>query len=776
MNENTSPTFVGNKYRITVLSEMLIRFEYSETGEFFDGQSSLVRNRVFPSCAVEVNDTGSDLILTSKYFTMQYVKDKSFFGSKMFPDSNLRVKLNETDKIWFPTNAEVRNFKSNKFSFDSNTKNYKSLYSTDGYVMIDDTDGLVFDANGYLRKRTTKNVDMYLFVYRRDFALCLQDFFRLTGFPPMIPKYALGIWWNRERVYNAYDSHLLIDLFDKYDIPISVFLLSEFWHLENLKNPVYKKSGYSFSNELFPEPEKFIDSMHEKNIKVGLNFDPSEGITPHDQEVYPYFNDKDNNIIKFNIFDKEFAKIFFENILKRLNNVDFLWNDYDKDIDSLIALNNLLIKAKDKNRFLTLTRNSGLGSHTSPVLYSGKTTVSWKTLSMLPEYNAGASNYGVSWWSHDVGGYQDGIEESELYLRYVQFSTFSPIFRFSAKRGAYYKREPWLWDIKTMTIAKSYCDLRYRLIPYIYSEGYHYSSTGAPLCMPLYYTNPEIYDELDYRNHYKFGSQLLIAPITKPMNNLISRSIHKVFLPKGTWYDYKSGKKFFGNKRYVTFYKEEDYPFFVKEGGIVPLKIFDSKKNDLNNPRSLEINIFPGKSNIYRLYEDDGESLDYKDGKFCTTVFDYNYMKNNYTLIIRPVDGISRIIPDLRNYVIKFRNVKMADDVELFLNGGRFTNFTATVQENDFVIEIKDVPTSRQLTINCRGKDIEIDASRILNDDINSIIFDLKIETSLKESLASIIFGDSELRAKRIAIKKLKSKGLHPKFISMFLKLLEYNS
>ena len=75
--------------------------------------------------------------------------------------------------------------------------------------------------------------------------------------------------------------------------------------------------------------------------------------------------------------------------------------------------------------------------------------VSWKTLDYLPYFNSCASNLGLSWWSHDIGGFKEGIEDAELYMRYVQFGTFSPIFRFSAKRGIYYKREPWRWDITT---------------------------------------------------------------------------------------------------------------------------------------------------------------------------------------------------------------------------------------------------------------------------------------------------------------------------------------
>ena len=411
--------------------------------------------------------------------------------------------------------------------------------------------------------------------------------------------------------------------------------------------------------------------------------------------------------------------------------------------------------------------------HRAGILYSGETIVSWDTLKYLPFYNSMAANKGVSWWSHDVGGYKDGVEDNELYVRYVQFSTFSPIFRFSAKRGVYYKREPWVWDVKTFTIAREYCWLRQRLIPYLYTAAYEYHKTGKPLIQPIYYTYPEIYDEPTYRNEYYFGKELFVAPITKPKDVTMNRSIERVFLPKGIWYDFKTGKKFVGNKRYVVFYKEEEYPVFARAGAIIPLANLEKNINDLTPPKSIEINVFPGQSNEFKLYEDDGITKLHEEGYYIVTSIDYNYLQNNYTLIIHPVDGKTEIIPRLRNYKIRFRNTRTADSVDIYLNGDKANlEYECYEDENDFVVDIKDVDTTKQLTINCKGNDIEINAVRIINEDINSIISDLKITTKLKEEIADIIFSDLDIKAKRIKIKKLR--GLDGRFTRMFIKLLEY--
>lgn len=237
----------------------------------------------------------------------------------------------------------------------------------------------------------------------------------------------------------------------------------------------------------------------------------------------------------------------------------------------------------------------------------------------------------------------------------------------------------------------------------------------------------------------------------------------------------KTGKKFSGNKRYVVFYKEEDYPVFAKSGSIIPMAILPENINDTNPPKGLEIHVFPGRSNIYKLYEDDGLSRLNEEGYYIVTAIDYNYLANNYTLIIRPIEGKAGIIPKMRDYKIRFRNTREAEDVKAYINGTSIP-VESYIEDNDFVVIVANVSTTSQLTINCKGKDIEIDAIRLINEDINDIISDAKITTSLKEAIASIMFSNLTLNKKRIGIKKLKNKGLSKDFIKMFLKLLDYAS
>ena len=200
--------FKGEKYRITLLSERLIRFEYSEEGIFYDGLTERVINRNFITPEYQVKEDNKYLEISTKYFKLTYAKEKPFAASKMAPDANLKVLLQNTDKMWYFNHPEARNFRGTAMSLDENSAKtglYKGLYSTDGFASIDDSTSLLLNENGTLTPPTTKRVDTYLFIYRRDFGLCLRDYFTLTGRPSLIPRYALGIWWNKNEIYSFED-------------------------------------------------------------------------------------------------------------------------------------------------------------------------------------------------------------------------------------------------------------------------------------------------------------------------------------------------------------------------------------------------------------------------------------------------------------------------------------------------------------------------------------------------------------------------------------------
>ncbi|MDD3341245.1 MAG: glycoside hydrolase family 31 protein [Bacilli bacterium] len=777
----------GKKYRITVLTERLVRLEYNAEGIFEDRPTEqiLYRNVAVPLYQFKENEMY--LEIKTKYFRLLYTKEKPFTGNRFNQMANFRIELLNTENIWYFGHPEARNYGAPYLNLMDNKgkiKYQKSLYSLDGFTSIDDSKSKIIEQTGTLIDRSIEEIDTYVFLYGTDFEACLRDYFLVTGAPALLPRYAFGNWWSRNVPYNDESLHELVAEFEKQEIPLSIILLNPDWHLRSYGKQNALHTGFTFDSSKFSSPTDMVSYLHTKGIRLGLSVNPTEGFYPYDtyyDKAKGYLEADKNGIIPFNALDPKTMDVYLKLFIHPLDNfgIDFYFIDIenDKDIKNLWALNHYHFydMMRDyKRRPMLLSRNAGIGAHRYPALYSGKTVVSWETLKQIPFHNGAATNLGVSFWSHDIGGYYKGTEDNELYTRYVQLGTFSPILKFGSEKGKYYKREPWKWSVKTYEIVKDYLNLRHRMIPYLYTEAYNYHAKGIPLMVPIYYKFPELYDDELYKNEYYLGSQIFVSPIVSKKDYVMNRVIHRIFMPEGTWYDFVTGKKFPGNKRYVSFFKDNEYPVFVKEGSILVLGD-NENVNDTTPPNALEIQIFPGKSNSYTLYEDDGLSDLYKKGYYLKTNIDYNYLPSNYTVIVRALEGKSGIVPPTRNYTFRFRNTKKSNDVTVYF-GGEVISSKTYVDGTDFIVKVENVNTIGQLTINCKGKDIEIDAVRIINDEIGSIISDLQIETELKEKIDTIIFSDLALNKKRIEIRKLKNKGLEPKFVKLFLKLLEYVS
>lgn len=773
--------YKGNKYRITILTERLIRLEYNENSKFVDAPTELVLNRNFEEPKFAAKEDANFIEIKTPYFTLFYSKEKPFKGTSISPTSNLKVAVNNSDKVWYYNNPEVRNFKAplNNLNVGKNKASFqKSLFSTDGFSTIDDSNSKIFLSTGEVKEREEKSIDTYLFVYLNDFQSCLKDYFALTGKPALIPRYALGNWWQKNEIYSDEQIKKLVRSFHHNEIPLSIFMLDKGWHKQNNLND----TGFTFDNINFKQPTDIINYLHSKGIRLGLNINPINGIS-NTEEFYEqaknYLTPNESGIIPFNVLDPKLIDVYIKLFIHPLDalGVDFYWLDY---MDASKRQEMFLLKhyqfydiMRDyKRRPMILGYNSGIAAHRYPVLYSGKTVVSWETLRAIPLHNAHSSNLGVCYWSHDIGGYEGGIEDNELYERFVQLGVFSPIMKFGSNMGRYYKREPWNWNIKTYMITKKYLQLRHKMIPYLYSEAYKYHMQGVPIIQPLYYKFPEMYDDPLFKNEYFFGGELFVSPILKQQDPVMSRTIHKFYMPEGTWFDTTTGKKYNGGKSYVQFFKDEDYPVFARHGAIIPMS-FSKILNDTTPPEDMEIQIYPGRSNTYNLYEDDGLSDLYRKGFYLLSNIDYTHLPNDYKVTIRAIEGKSGIVPKTRNYRIRFKNTRLANEVSASYNGTQLPTEVYT-DELDFIVNVNNVPSIGKFEVRIKGKDIAIDAVRLINDDIKNILGDLQINTELKFEIDKILFSDMSISKKRIGIRKLKNKKLERKFILLFIKLLEY--
>ena len=448
---NPRAVIKGNNYRFTILSERLIRIEYSKNGMFIDTPTELVLCRNFPIPKFDITQDSKYLEITTKYFHLAYTKES------LITASSLRISLVGTESMWYYGHPEIKTYNGALISIEGSEKYQKGIYSVEGFSSIDDSKTLLIDQYGNFINKKNESIDIYLFMYKEDFDLALKDYFTLTGKPQLLPRYALGNWWSKNYAYNETSLRKLFSRFDKEQIPISILLMDTDWHITNNKY----KTGYTFNKELIPNPNTFIEYLHQNGVRIGLNIDPKEGIYPHEEmynKVLEYVKTTPNATIPFTPFNPLFLDIFFKLLLNPLEakGIDFFWLDCMDTASQFLLTHYMYLNLgrSEAKRSMLLSRNPLIAPHRYGVLYSGRSKVGFDTLRKLPGINTSAANIGVSWWSHDVGGFYDGVEDGELYIRNIELGCFSPIFRISVEKGRYYKREPWRWDVRTYAIVK----------------------------------------------------------------------------------------------------------------------------------------------------------------------------------------------------------------------------------------------------------------------------------------------------------------------------------
>ena len=755
---NKESCIIGNKYRITILTPRLARLEYTPSGKFIDDPTALVINRTFPKTPYGITESETLIQIDTGIFTITYVKDKDFKAGNL--GSNLKAVINNTTIEWQMNSPQVKNLRGINYSIDSIKDKIildTGLYSLDGYAVVKDNTPVLTE-NDIFIPREEGSKDIYLFMYNKDFDGCLNDYFTLTGYPNLIPRYALGAWWYKNDNYTSKDIISLVDRFNKDNIPISIFLLGDSWRGNNNYIPSIDLKNVS-------------NYLAQKNIKLGVTINPNLEIAKGTNEYNLISNYTNEEKFKFIPLSNEKLGIYLNMFINNLEmqGVELYSIDYNNPNDKIdlwkfAHYHHGKIETRGK-RGLSLTRNHGIAVHRYPIIWSGKTLVNWTTLNLLPRYNLQGYNVGVSFIAHPIGGYHNGIEEAELYLRYIQFACFSPIFLLASEGGKYYKREPWKWNPIIENDIINFMNLRYKLIPYIYTESYNYHKTGKGIVKPFYYDYPKILDDVQYKNQYFFGQNLFVSPITNKKNIVIDRVMKKIFVPDGIWFNLLDGKQYNGAKYYTNFYRDEDYPVFVKAGSIIPMSY--NIKEDI--PSTLELNIYPLNDGTYNLYEDDGITNNYKKGMYMITNFSYHYEKDNYTLKISKSEGKNLL--SKRNYLLRFKNTK---NIKAVYIEDKSITYNCYYDKNDFIMQINNLIVGRDLEVNIKGENVLVSSIRLINEDIKEILYDLAINTSLKDKLDEILFSDLEVKKKRIKIRKLKKKGLDSKYIKIFINLLEY--
>ena len=763
-----------NGVRFSVLTPYLVRTEIQTGSVFCDCPTQCVINRSFdtPRFTAEAISDGALLIKTE---ACKFAFD--FNAKKM-----LYIILDDGRKV---TDYQAGNLKGTCRTLDGTvgkTKLNNGVLSKNGVAVLDDSASLVVDNKGNISPRKASATDLYYFAYGYHYEEALKAYFNLTGFPPLIPRFALGNWWSRYKAYTQDEYMRLMEKFEEKKIPITVATIDMDWHwvkvtekfgkeaadkkesrgivelFYNLTNPGW--TGYSWNTDLFPDHKTFLLWLKEHNYKITLNLHPASGCKFY-EDAYADFCDfmgldkTKKQQIHFDITDKKFMEGYFRFLHhpQEDDGVDFWWIDWQQGtksktpgLDPLWALNHYhyLDNARNNKRPLILSRFAGAGSHRYPLGFSGDTAQSWSVLAFQPYFTSTASNIGYSWWSHDIGGHHFGERDDELYLRWVQFGVFSPVMRLHSTSNEFMGKEPWKYRADIELFATRAMKFRHRLLPYLYTMNHLAASEGTPLIRPMYYLYPN--DERAYSvpNQYAFGTQLLVCPITEKTNPATGLAGTKAFLPEGRYTDIFTGRAYRGNCETVLYRDESTIPVLAKEGAIIPLSVNDTQ-NDSSNPSEMELMIYYGDGE-FRLYEDDGVTNDYKNGAFCETPIKCFVEETSICVEISKPEGDVGVIPQKRNYVISLMDIASCGGIDLKKNG---VDYTHTIQNTDghIAVCVNDITPDDKIEI--RLKQI----ARVKNETIKE----------LKTALISKLQGSNNAKARfNRLLADDKSNTAHP--------------
>lgn len=669
----------GERYRITVLSDALFRLEYSADGVFEDRATQMVVNRDFEPVEFTVNRTKHGIEIVTDTVHLSY-DERPFSPGGLYAHlaggtGHRRTwRYGERQQLWGGGDANLGGTARTLDEVDGPTDLEDGVLSYLGSAMLDDSSTMALDADGWIAARTPGNSDVYLFAHGEAYQQALDDFHRLTGRQPLLPRWALGNWWSRYHPYSAGEYRALMERFEADGVPFSVAVLDMDWHLVDVP-PQYGTgwTGYTWNRDLFPDPEGFLAWLHEHGLKVALNVHPADGVRAFEE---PYrriatamgIDPATEQPVDFDIADQRFVVSYFEQLHHPLEDagVDFWWLDWQQgthtaiaNLDPLWLLNHFhyLDSARRGQRPITFSRYAGPGSHRYPVGFSGDTINSWESLEFQPRFTATASNIGFGWWSHDIGGHMFGYRDNELVTRWFQLGTFSPINRLHSTLSRFMGKEPWNFPSQYAAVMVDYLRLRHRLLPYLYTMNERAHRTNRSLCRPLYHVDQQadIYVQRAFSspNTFLFGSRLLVAPITSPADRATGLGAVSTWLPEGQWVDFFTDLRYTGGRMVHLHRPLSGYPVLARAGAVVPLTGPD--EYGVGNPETFEVHVFVGATGSFTLYEDD----DAAEPRAVRTHLDWDDAAGRFT--IAPAVGDLDVVPARRRWTLVLHGISDAE-------------------------------------------------------------------------------------------------------------------
>ncbi len=481
----------------------------------------------------------------------------------------------------------------------------------------------------------------------------IASYRELTGPAPMLPLWAFGYIHCRERYHTQEELLENARTFRERGLPVDVIVQDwQYWGK-------YGWNAMRFDEERYPDPAEMVRQLHAMNMRMMISvwskIDKQSEVGKVMEEKGYYIPGSD----WIDFFNPDAAAAYWKHFSGKMlpYGMDAWWLDATEpendDLRNRKIRNSTLpgellrnvyplyvnktvyegLRRDDPGRrtfILTRSAFSGMQRY-GTATWSGDVGHDWETLRRQITAGLGQMSAGLPWWTCDAGGFFRPADQysnpayHELFIRWFQTAAFFPLLRV---HGYMSNTEPWQYGEEVEQLVSQTLDLRYRLLPYIYSEASRVSFSGSTLMRPLVMDFADDPAALEQKHQFMFGPSILVAPVTEPGAKKWS-----LYLPeqeKG-WFDFRSGEQFEGGRLLEVPVDLTAIPLFVKAGSIIPMgpaRQFTSEQSD----EPLEICIYPGRDASFTLYEDEGDNYHYETGLFSTIELKWNEAESTLTI------------------------------------------------------------------------------------------------------------------------------------------------
>jgi len=553
------------------------------------------------------------------------------------------------------------------------------LLSTRGYgILLDTYSPLIFNDNeygSYLYNEAADELDYY-FISGESFDEIIRGYRKLTGKAAMLPKWAFGYMQSQERFETQQEIIDTVMEYRRRKVPLDSIVLD--W--QSWEDGMWGQK--SFDRRRFPDPEAMIRTLHENGVHFMISIWPNMC-----RETENYAEMKENGCLfrqseTYNAFDEKARSLYWKQAYEGLfsKGIDAWWCDSSEPVtpewnssfkpepdqnytnfyntakawmDEAYTNAYALFHARaiyegqrastNEKRVVNLTRSGYTGQQRyGAILWSGDISAKWSTLEKQIPAGLNLCAAGLPYWTLDIGAFfvkkgdmwfwngdfEGGCDDQgyrELYTRWLQFGAFLPVFR---SHGTDTRREIWNFGEKGGmfydAIAQA-IELRYRLMPYIYSMAAMVTLKDYTMMRLLAFDFGEDKKVYGIRDQYMFGSALMVCPVTKPMyfgkdsaplqNAARTR---EVYLPSGAdWYDFWTEERYSGGKVIKAPAPLHIIPLFIKAGSIIPMAEA-AQHSAASSESRLTLLVCPGADGSFTLYQDEQDNYNYENGAYST--------------------------------------------------------------------------------------------------------------------------------------------------------------